>query len=236
MRAAFSVCALGASAIRFQPLTLHWRGVYRGSRAAVFAARFILLQRSVTAASRSIGLRDPVRARRAPRPAWAARWAPRRWRRTRSRCARAPRRTRLGMPGLQGQPPVALDEHRDRRDHPMKTAPGRDEIQPGHQRARRVLGAPGAGAPRRGQHDRAASAARQADLGRVPVADAGVVGAALAVDLGRAQEGQVHAATRAQIVEILVGEDRRRVFGQHRIGAGRRHDARPGIPPPATLM
>ncbi len=42
MRRPSRLCALGASAIRFQPLTPHWRGVYRGSRAAVFAARFTL--------------------------------------------------------------------------------------------------------------------------------------------------------------------------------------------------
>jgi EAL domain-containing protein (putative c-di-GMP-specific phosphodiesterase class I) len=38
------LCALGASAILFQPLTPYGRGVYRGSEAAVIAARFTVLE------------------------------------------------------------------------------------------------------------------------------------------------------------------------------------------------
>lgn len=40
MRRPSRLCALGASAILFQPLTPYGRGVYRGSEAAVIAARF----------------------------------------------------------------------------------------------------------------------------------------------------------------------------------------------------
>src|SRR3546814_6429894 len=58
------------------------------------------------------------------------------------------------------------------------------------ERARGVLGAPRAGAPGGGQHDRAAAAAGQAHLGVVPVADARVVGIAFAIDLGGPQEGR----------------------------------------------
>ncbi|KAG1529575.1 hypothetical protein G6F50_017904 [Rhizopus delemar] len=76
----------------------------------------------------------------------------------------------------------------------MEAAPGRHEIQLLHERAARVFRAPRARAPRRGQHHRPAPAARQAHLGLVPVADAGIVGATRAVDLRRPQEGQVHAA------------------------------------------
>ncbi len=133
------------------------------------------------------------------------------------------------MPRLQHQPAVAFDEHGNRRDHSVKAAPRRHEVQLGHERAARMLGAPGAGAPRRGQHHRAAAAAGQADLGFVPVANARVVGAARAVDLRGAQKRQVHAAARAQIVEVFVREDRRRVLGQHRIGAGQRNVRRPRV-------
>ena len=42
MRRPSRLCALGASAILFQPLTPYGRGVYRGSEAAVIAARFSL--------------------------------------------------------------------------------------------------------------------------------------------------------------------------------------------------
>ena len=42
MRRPSRLCALGASAILFQPLALHRRGVYRGSEAAVIAARFTM--------------------------------------------------------------------------------------------------------------------------------------------------------------------------------------------------
>ena len=41
MRRPSRLCALGASAILFQPLTPYGRGVYRGSEAAVIAARFM---------------------------------------------------------------------------------------------------------------------------------------------------------------------------------------------------
>ena len=44
MRRPSRLCALGASAILFQPLTPYGRGVYRGSEAAVIAARFIVRQ------------------------------------------------------------------------------------------------------------------------------------------------------------------------------------------------
>src|SRR3546814_7599521 len=85
------------------------------------------------------------------------------------------------------------------------------------ERARGVLGAPRAGAPGGGQHDRAAAAAGQAHLGVVPVADARVVGIAFAIDLGGPQEGEVHAAAAAQVVEVFVVEDRCGVLGQNRI-------------------
>ncbi|KAG0739505.1 hypothetical protein G6F24_017311 [Rhizopus arrhizus] len=127
------------------------------------------------------------------------------------------------MQRLQGQLAIALHKHGDRRHHAMEAAPGRHEIQLLHERAARVFRAPRARAPRRGQHHRPAPAARQAHLGLVPVADAGIVGATRAVDLRRPQEGQVHAAPRAQIVEILVRENRRRVLGQHRVRAGYRN-------------
>ncbi len=43
MRRPSRLCALGASAILFQPLTPYGRGVYRGSEAAVIAARFTIM-------------------------------------------------------------------------------------------------------------------------------------------------------------------------------------------------
>ncbi|WP_054893672.1 hypothetical protein [Pseudomonas sp. NBRC 111143] len=45
MRRPSRLCAACASAIRFQPLTLHWRGVYRSPEAAVIAARFTVAVR-----------------------------------------------------------------------------------------------------------------------------------------------------------------------------------------------
>ncbi len=47
MRRPSRLCALGASAILFQPLTPYGRGVYRGSEAAVIAARFNIVKGAI---------------------------------------------------------------------------------------------------------------------------------------------------------------------------------------------
>ena len=60
--------------------------------------------------------------------------------------------------------------------------------------------------------------ARQAHLRRVIGADHAAVSPPPRVDLRRAEEGEVDPAARAEVVEILVGEDRRRAGRQRRVG------------------
>ena len=118
----------------------------------------------------------------------------------------------------------------------LNVAGGGHEVEPLHQRADGVLGAPGDDTLRRGHHHRRAPAARQAHSRVLPLADDGNVGAALSVHLGAAEKHEIQRTARAQVVEVLVGEDRRRARDERRVAARMRNRLRHGLDAAGNLQ
>src|SRR3954452_24421018 len=112
-----------------------------------------------------------------------------------------------------------MDKDRYWGDDTVHAAGGGPEVQPLDHGPAGVLGAPGAAATRGREHHRSPASTGEPDLRGVPVADAGDVRVTVAVHLRGAEEAQVHATPGAQVVEVLVGENRPAPLGEHGVRA-----------------